>query len=109
MTNTDYADHEMLPSCALVDLIEALRHEAAAAGKQKRFERLCERSLDELADHRETAPVFGFCQALLVSLSPRAIAVAATARAYARSTSGGISSCLAPTSIALFAASELSW
>jgi hypothetical protein len=48
MTNTDYSDDDVLPSCGLVGIIEALRHEAAAAGKQKRFERLCERYLDEL-------------------------------------------------------------
>ena len=53
MTNTDYSDDDVLPSCGLVGIIEALRHEAAAAGKQKRFERLCERYWDELADFRE--------------------------------------------------------
>ena len=53
MTNTDYADDDMLPFCGLVSIIEALRQEAAATGKQKRFERLCERYMAELTDFRE--------------------------------------------------------
>jgi hypothetical protein len=53
MTNTDYTDDDVLPSCGLVSIIEALRQEAAAAGKQKRFGRLCERYLAELTDFRE--------------------------------------------------------